>query len=283
MMKSFKVRVALKVLSSAAVMFFLGLGELVRAQSAIGSCSANFSIPSDLSEHCSTEINPTWSYTETTQLIASDVTFTDINGVYGETEIRQLAQLGVLDTTITTFQPSAPMTRGEFVAWLVKTYNELHRTPIHLTTTSTATFPDVPSSHPFFVYIQSAHDAGLLAGFEDGNFRPDALLTREEMIVLKSPLDITGTGHDRRSSENLRNFIGRTRGISDVNEITEAYLGYIAFDLGNAASGRNFERVYGRTNNYRPQEPVTRAEAAVLLSQFRRGESVEEVLQRRGR
>lgn len=208
--------------------------------------------------------------------------FTDIEGVHGETEIKQLAQLGVINTTPSEFQPSAAITRGEFIAWLVKTYNELHRDPIRLPQGVTPVFPDVPASHPHFTYIQAAHDAGYLAGFTDGNFRPDAVLTREQMIVLKTSLD-ANVAPSARSPESFRNFIGRTRGFTDAHQISEQYLLKIAFDLGNGASNFNFARVYGKTQVFAPQKPVTRAEAAIVLSRFRKGGTVERALQVRNR
>ena len=212
----------------------------------------------------------------------SATTFSDITGVTGETEIRQLAALGVLETTSGQFQPQAAITRGQFVAWLVKTYNYLHKKPITIAENTRSAFPDLTSSHPHFKFIQAAYKAGLLAGFDDGNFRPDDILTREQMIALKTSVD--STVRSNRSSATLRDFIGKTKGFTDVEQISERYLAHIAFDLGNAASGRNFVRVYGTTTRiYAPQKAVTRAEAAVLLSRFRKGGTVEQALRRRNR
>lgn len=215
--------------------------------------------------------------------------FADINGSYGETEIRQLAQLGVFEITSGNFQPSGSITRAEFVTWLVKTYNLLQThntrtpTPIRVSDRRTSAFRDVSPSHPAFQYIQAAQDAGFLAGYEDGTFRPNTALTREEMIVLKSPFDSKTSGNSSRSAKSLRAFIQKTKGFRDANQITERYLTHIAFDLGNAASGRNFERVYGMRQRYEPQKAVTRAEAAVVLAQFRKVGTVEQALTRRDR
>ncbi|WP_242040290.1 S-layer homology domain-containing protein [Anabaena subtropica] len=225
--------------------------------------------------------NSFWSnHSDISQL--KSLTFTDISGVRGEKEIQQLAELGVLETTSSEFQPLASITRGQFVVWLLKTYNKLHREPIRLPQGTLSAFPDVPSSHPHFTFIQAAHDAGYLAGFEDGNFRPDEVLTREQMIVLKTRLD-TNVAPSTRSPNNLRNFIGKTKGFTDANQISERYLLHIAFDLGNGASNFNFARVYGKTRIFAPQKAVTRAEAAIILSRFRKGGTVERSLQRRSR
>ncbi|MBD2595882.1 S-layer homology domain-containing protein [Nostoc spongiaeforme FACHB-130] len=212
------------------------------------------------------------------------INFTDISGVNGETEIRQLAQLGVLETTSGEFRPQAPVTRGQFVAWLVKTYNKLHRDSIRLSQNNRLAFPDVSSSHPHFTFIQAAHNAGFLAGFDDGNFKPDDILTREQMIVLKTTLESNPKVRNNSSAlRNYRNFISNNRGFSDAEQINDRYLPYIAFDLGNAAGIGNFTRVYGRTPIYAPQKAVTRAEAALLLSRFRKGGTVEQALKRGNR
>lgn len=274
MIKSAQNQLVFNVISSTAVsLSLLGINHSVLAQpSELASCLDN----------CKQQLSNTFDTAASAKNQSKSLTnFTDISGVYGETAIQQLEQLGVFTTTSTEFQPLAPITRGEFVAWLVKTYNKLHKDPIRPSSSTTPAFPDVPASHPYFTYIQSAYNAGFLAGFADGNFRPDDILTREQMIVLKSPLD--SSGRDSRPPNTLRNFISRTRGFTDADQITEQYLSYIAFDLGNAASGRNFARVYGRTRIYAPQKAVTRAEASVLLSRFRKGGTVEQALQRRSR
>lgn len=216
--------------------------------------------------------------------IQQTLSFADIQGVYGGKEIRQLSQLGVIEVGNENFFPSSPITRSQFVTWLVKTYNILqtHNTrkpaPIILPNHKNTAFPDVPLDHPAFLYIQAAYDAGFLAGYEDSRFRPDADLTREEMIVLKSLLDSPGTVNSNRSVKSLRSFIQKTKGFTDADQINERYLNRIAFDLGNAASTRNFQRVYGSTRLFAPQKAVTKAEAAVVISEFRKAGTVSEAL-----
>jgi hypothetical protein len=47
----------------------------------------------------------------------------------------------------------------------------------------TATFNDVPTSHPFFQYIEALAKSGITGGCGSGNFCPDAPLTRGQMAV----------------------------------------------------------------------------------------------------
>ena len=48
---------------------------------------------------------------------------------------------------------------------------------------STATFGDVPTSHPFFQFVEALVKAGVTAGCGGGNYCPDAPLTRGQMAV----------------------------------------------------------------------------------------------------
>ncbi|GAB4235195.1 MAG: hypothetical protein Kow0049_19560 [Stanieria sp.] len=73
----------------------------------------------------------------------------------------------------------------------------------------------------------------------------------------------------------------KTKGFQDAAAISDEFIPYLAFDFSNAAGGRNFQRVYGTTTIYAPQKPVTKAEAVVLLSKFRKGESIEQVLEKK--
>ena len=49
-----------------------------------------------------------------------------------------------------------------------------------------ATFGDVPTNHPFFQYVEALAASGITAGCGNGNFCPDAPLTRGQMAVFLS-------------------------------------------------------------------------------------------------
>jgi hypothetical protein len=46
-----------------------------------------------------------------------------------------------------------------------------------------ATFADVPTTHPFFQFIEALVASGITAGCGGGNFCPDTPLTRGQMAV----------------------------------------------------------------------------------------------------
>ncbi len=50
----------------------------------------------------------------------------------------------------------------------------------------TADFTDVPTSHPFFQFVEALYHAGITAGCGGGNFCPDTPLTRGQMAVFLS-------------------------------------------------------------------------------------------------
>jgi hypothetical protein len=45
------------------------------------------------------------------------------------------------------------------------------------------TFTDVPADHPFFGEIECLVDLGITTGFDDGTFRPSALITRQAVVA----------------------------------------------------------------------------------------------------
>jgi S-layer family protein len=49
-----------------------------------------------------------------------------------------------------------------------------------------ASFADVPTSHPFFQYIDAIHAAGITAGCGGGNFCPDQAITRKQEAAFLS-------------------------------------------------------------------------------------------------
>jgi len=49
-----------------------------------------------------------------------------------------------------------------------------------------ATFNDVPTSHPFFQYVEALAASGITGGCGNGNYCPDAPLTRGQMAVFLS-------------------------------------------------------------------------------------------------
>ena len=51
-------------------------------------------------------------------------------------------------------------------------------------TTGGPHFTDVPTTHPFYGYIETAYNHQIISGYQDGTFRPDNNATRGQISVI---------------------------------------------------------------------------------------------------
>jgi hypothetical protein len=72
-----------------------------------------------------------------------------------------------------TFRPAAVVTRQAAVAFLHRLVDPSFAAP------GAATFDDVSPGHPFFLEVEWAVVAAIAAGYDDGTFRPGAVVTRQ--------------------------------------------------------------------------------------------------------
>ncbi|GAB4459919.1 MAG: hypothetical protein OHK0037_06240 [Elainellaceae cyanobacterium] len=185
--------------------------------------------------------------------------------------ITDLAELGVLQLTpaASEFKPNQTITRREFARWLMLSNNEIFANQpankIRLASPSeTPAFQDVPTSDPDFTAIQGLASAGIVPSPLSGNstivtFRPDAPLTREDLILWKTPLDL------RRSLPNATlEAVQQTWGFQDAASIDPRAQRAVLADFQNADLS-NIRRAFGYTTLFQPKKPVTRAEAAAVL------------------
>jgi hypothetical protein len=81
-------------------------------------------------------------------------------------------------TTETTFSPQNAMTRGMFVT-------VLYRLAGKPGTASTSVFPDVAAKSLYYYdAVVWANANNIVNGYDDGRFKPDTLITREQMAVI---------------------------------------------------------------------------------------------------
>jgi hypothetical protein len=74
-----------------------------------------------------------------------------------------------------TFRPYNDVTRGQMVKIITLAFG------VPLFTPTSPTFTDVPTSHPFYVYVETAAHAGIVSGYADGTFRPQNNVTRGQI------------------------------------------------------------------------------------------------------
>lgn len=231
--------------------------------------------------------------------------FTDLNKVPPEwrKQIEDLGKLGVLSiaanpstsnsnlntTNNQQFEPDKIITRREFARWLVTANNVIYANntakKIRLASTTTQpAFRDVLPNDPDFPAIQGLAEAGLIPSSLSGDatavlFRPDAPLTRENLLLWKVPLDT----RQALPNANLE-AVKQTWGFQDTEKIDPKALRAILADFQNAEQS-NIRRVFGYTTLFQPKKAVTRGEAAAAISYFglqSEGMSTTEALKLKG-
>ncbi|MBD2301150.1 S-layer homology domain-containing protein [Nostoc sp. FACHB-190] len=228
--------------------------------------------------------NTTPNNSTTTATTAVSQEFADLNKVPQELRqhIQDLAALGVLSVespankantnNTNLFEPGKIITRRIYARWLVAANNAMYPNnstkQIRLASESTQpAFSDVAKTDPDFAAIQGLAEAGLIPSTLSGDtttvlFRPDAPLTREQMILWKVPLDT----RQALPTANL-NAVQQTWGFQDAGKIDPKALRAILADFQSAEQS-NIRRVFGYTTLFQPKKPVTRAEAAAALWYF---------------
>jgi hypothetical protein len=186
------------------------------------------------------------------------------------------------------FQPMKNITRREFTRWLFQTHNQLYADnlakQIRLASADDKPiFQDIPTTDPDYGIIQGLAEAGLIPSPLSGDltkvlFKPDNLLSRQDLILWKVPLDIR-----QQLPKATIEAVKETWGFQDASKISGDALRAILVDYNNGDLS-NIRRVYGYTTIFQPDRPVTRAEAAATLWYFgfqTNGVSVPEALQRK--
>jgi S-layer homology domain len=181
--------------------------------------------------------------------------------------IKDLNQLGTITPKADReFRPNILVARREYARWLLLTNNRLYKNQpsrqIRIAQPNdTASFPDIPNSHPDFAIVQGLANAGLINGTGD-RFRPNDPLLREELVQWKIPLDL----RQPLPSATLET-VSQSWGFKDSDRISENALSAIFADA-QLRDLSNIRRSFGFTTLLQPQKPVTRAEAAASLWYF---------------
>ncbi len=110
--------------------------------------------------------------------------------------IGELARIGAVSGQGGFFRPNDSLTRAELCKIVVLAAGRYVQTP------TSPTFTDVDAGDTLFSYVETAAAAGIVNGYSDGTFRPDAAVTRGEaakIVVGAFGLAITTTGGPRFS------------------------------------------------------------------------------------
>lgn len=144
-----------------------------------------------------------------------------------------------------TFQPGKPVTRAEFLKMLVLALDkEFDGSKVE---DSAPSFSDVPANAWYASYVAYAEQKKLVGGYPDGTFKPENPISRAEaskMAIAFLGLD-TAAAPDADYSDVAPDFWAA----AEINALTQANI------LGGDGNG-----------SFRPQNNITRAEAAKLVA-----------------
>lgn len=183
-------------------------------------------------------------------LIANPVTFSDLEHHWSKQIVESMAnKMIVQGEGASSFVPDRQVTRAEFAALLVRSFG---LSSLQATVTS---FKDVKATDWFVTAVSLAADAGLVSGYEDHTFRPDAAISRQEMaVMIDRALQFAGFNAELKPSNSVT--------FSDEVNIAEW-----AKDAIRTASALKI--INGRDGNvFSPLSTGTRAESAVMLSRM---------------
>ena len=137
-----------------------------------------------------------------------------------------------------TFGPERNMTRAEVTTMFARLLTE----QIEADKTYSSTFSDVPKGYWAANYIGYMQQFGIVTGYEDGSFRPDAPVTRAEFAAIASRFEKLTQG---------------SKSFTDVPD-THWAVKYINF-----AATRGWVTGYA-DGTFKPEHSITRAEVAAV-------------------
>ncbi|XID93376.1 immunoglobulin-like domain-containing protein [Paenibacillaceae bacterium WGS1546] len=180
-------------------------------------------------------------------VIETDHSFADLNGHWAQKDIVLMAnKLLVEGRTQDRFVPDEHISRAEFAAMLVRALG-LDDEP-----DGSTPFRDVAPGAWYAGAVRAAQQHQLVGGFEDGTFRPEAPITREQMaVMIVRAMEYAGYAPDANGAT--------TRTFAD-----EADIAPWADDAVGRLTGASIIRGLTETK-FGPREYASRAQSAVLL------------------
>lgn len=116
--------------------------------------------------------------TEEKENESKTVEFKDIENHWAKEDIILMASKSIVEgIDKETFAPDGKVTRAQFAAMLTRALNLSEGE-------QKASFSDVKGDEWFVKAINAANEGGIIKGYEDGSFKPNAPVTRQEVAVM---------------------------------------------------------------------------------------------------
>lgn len=183
-------------------------------------------------------------------VVRKSVSYTDMSSHWANADVTLLASKFIVKgTTTRAFSPNKNITRAEFAEYLARGLG------LNGDKSTAARYLDVGTNHSAAAYIGAVSKAGIVEGGTDGNFRPNASITREEMAtMLVRAMSYAGVSTLSTSSA-LDAFKDKSKVSSWAKEGMQICV-MAGFIKGVSAT------------ELKPQNNATRAEATVMLKRF---------------
>ena len=144
-----------------------------------------------------------------------------------------------------TIRPNGHITRAEAATVFFRLLTDKAR---DANLTDRSPYPDVSAGAWYNKAVATLSRMGILSGYEDGSFRPNATVTRAEFAAMAARFDTEAKPVDTPFTD--------LTGCWAADEIAKAY-------------GKGWVNGYG-DNTFRPNGPITRAEAVTLINRVLR-------------
>ncbi|MBD7909284.1 DUF4855 domain-containing protein [Sporosarcina gallistercoris] len=125
----------------------------------------------------------------------------------GYREMMIVANKGMLTLSGNRFKPDAPLTRAEMAKLLVVAYNYKGK--------NKSSFKDVPSSNPYYKYIDALAENGVTTGYADKTFKPNVSVNRAQFSTfLKRVYDRPLSYSVKKNGQTLATYTNETEAIT---------------------------------------------------------------------
>ncbi|WP_342571259.1 S-layer homology domain-containing protein [Paenibacillus sp. FSL R5-0749] len=186
-------------------------------------------------------------------IVWNPLTFADVENHWAKDAVNDMGSRMVIQgVNNTTFNPDIAITRAEFAAIVVRGLGlKLGEGP--------QPFRDVTTKDWYSSAVQTAASYELINGFEDGTFRPNDTITREQaMTLIARAMKLTGLA-DQYADLNANEVLSAFKDSADASSWAKGNIALTA--KAGLISGRNDGQLAAKAN-------VTRAEVATLIQRL---------------
>ncbi|CAM4275891.1 Ig-like domain-containing protein [Paenibacillus tarimensis] len=185
--------------------------------------------------------------------VKGTTTYKDVEKHWGRNDVLLMVNKFVAEgKTASAFEPDKAITRGEFAAYISKGLG------LAGDKAAAAKFKDVNTATTMAAYIGAASKAGIIQGYTDGTFKPNAPITREQIAAMLVRAANTA-GKDLTLSGTTLSVLSRFKDRTSISPWAQV-------DIAKAVSS---ELINGTSSTvFSPKSNATRAQAAVMIKRL---------------